>query len=516
MLPMSSGIIQGYYDDTFKPDEYMTRAELITVIDNLLMIESETDKYISDITSKDWYYNNIRKALYFGIIKGDGKEKVNPNSKVTREEAVVIIARAFQIELDDARFNSSYKDANKISEWARREYISFIRKQYIKGYEDNTIKPKRSITRAEILTIFNRIIKNISSSVSSAKITGDTLIKDRNAIINNVEFFGDVIIGEQVAKTIKFNNTIINGNLILYAPLDMETNMITVNGKIIKVYENKALSNSYYTNQEYGITFPIPDGASCYYDDTPDNEKDFSKKDIIVINTEKNDAYYYQSISDISKTTIKKLAYDSIFLKMSEGEIQKYPYELYADNVNSHLLIIKRDNVVYSILFLNVVSKNLIDNVISYLNFISGTKITNHNTVIYRNSKLALKFSYKNGYVGVDDSYNTNKVYSGDSIFKLFIQVNMITDINDYSVEQVKSLLRTFVKSDGKIVNEEVMTLNNHPAIQFEIDSDNDKIISLYVIIGNNLYNFIFKGESEKVELLGKDMFNTIINSMEF
>ena len=136
--------------------------------------------------------------------------------------------------------------------------------------------------------------------------------------------------------------------------------------------------------------------------------------------------------------------------------------------------------------------------------------------MIYRNAKLALKFNYKKGYVGVDDSYNTNQVYSGDSIFKMFIQVNMITDMSNYSVEQIKTLLKTFVKNDGTIINEEVMMINNHNAIQFEITSENQKIISLYVIIGNNLYNFIFKGEATKVDVLGKDIFQSIINSMEF
>lgn len=510
-----NGIINGYDDGTFKPDQNMTRAELITVIDNILKIESETNEYISDITSKDWYYSNIRKAMYFGIINGNGKGKINPNGKITREEAITVLARAFKIELEDVNFNSSFSDADAISSWARKEYISFIRKQFINGYSDNTVRPKKRMTRAELLVIIDRIIKNISPSVYSAKITGDTLIKDRDVILNNVEIFGNLIIGEQASKTVKLTNIIVNGNLILYAPIDLKTNTVAVNGETIKAYENKTTSDSYYINNEYGLTFPIPEGATTY-DDLIDTNKNLSKNDIIIIRVEKNDEYYYQTMQEVCNTVIKKLEYDSIFSKVSSGEVQKYPYELYMDDVDSQLLIIKRDNVVYSILFLNLVSQNIIDNVISNLEFIDGTQIPNHNNIIYRNSKLALKFSYKNGYVGVDDSYNTGKVYSGDSMFKMFIQVNMITDIDNYSVEQVKSLLKTYVKNDGKIIDEKVSQINNYQAIQFDIKSEEDEIISLYVIIGKNLYNFIFKGESNKMNLLGKDMFNQIVNSMEF
>ena len=364
-MQVNIGIINGYDDDTFQPDQYMTRAELVTVMDKLLGLESESDKYISDVTSKDWYDKYIRKAIFFGIIKGNEKGKINPNSKVTREEATVIIARAFHVELDNAYFNSSYKDANKISDWARKEMTAFIKKQYMNGYEDNTIKPKRSITRAEVLAIISRVVKNISTNMYATKMNGDTLIKDRNVIIKNVEFLDDLIVGEQAAKSIQFTNTIVNGNLILYAPIDMKTNTIAVNGKIIKAYENKENSGEYYINQKSGITFPVSNSVTVYDDSS--GEKNLSKKDIIVIHYDKKDNYYYETIEKISKEKIKDLGYASIFTKISNGEIQKNPYELYTDNLNSQLLIVKRDNVVYSFLFLNLVSNNVIDNLILVL-----------------------------------------------------------------------------------------------------------------------------------------------------
>ena len=101
-------------------------------------------------------------------------------------------------------------------------------------------------------------------------------------------------------------------------------------------------------------------------------------------------------------------------------------------------------------------------------------------------------------------------------MFKLFIQVNMITDIDDYSISEVKTLLRSLIKNDGKIVEENVFKINNHNAIEFHIESDEDKTISLYVIIGQNLYNFIFKGKSFEMDNIGNEMFSSIVNSMEF
>lgn len=509
------GIINGYEDNSFQPDHDMTRAELVTVMVKLLGLTTETDKYIPDTTSKDWYYSNMKKAIYFGIIQGDEHGNVNPNSNVTREEAIVMMARAFQLKIEEPFVNEKFEDDSTISEWARKEIMTFVKKQYIKGYEDHTIQPHKNITRAEIVTLLQRVMKNVIMTTYTPKINGNTLIKDRNISLNHVEIYGDLVIGEVAAPSFRFTDVVVVGNLVLYAPLDLTQESIAVNGDIIKAYENSAISSWYYTNENYGITFSIPDGAHSYTDEE-DSMIDYSQKDLIVVDVIKNDEYYLQSITNISKDELKKIRTDSIFIRKTGGEVQKYPYEVYMDNASTQLLIIKRDNIVYMIWLYNVVSDNMIDNVLSNITFTAGKEVPNHEKVIYRNAKLALKFTYKNGYVGVDDSYNTGNVYTGESLFKLFIQVNNITDIDQYSLDEVKSLLKSLMKSDGRVVKEEVKELNHHDAIQFEIVSENDKTISLYVIIGHNVYNFIFKGETEAMDAIGTDMFHSIVNSMEF
>ena len=78
------------------------------------------------------------------------------------------------------------------------------------------------------------------------------------------------------------------------------------------------------------------------------------------------------------------------------------------------------------------------------------------------------------------------------------------------------ALLRTLVTSDGTITKQETKKIMNYDAIMFNINSDEDEIISLYVIVGKNLYNFIFKGDKEYMNSIGEDMFEKIVNSMEF
>lgn len=509
-------VITGYENNRFMPDSYMTRAELVAITNRFLEIQSETDKYIPDVTRQDWFHSDVRKALSAGIIKGDANGYVRPNDYVTREEAAVIMCRAFYSEADGNVDTLSFKDNDSISSWSRADILTFVKKGYITGYPDGELKPKNNITRAEIITILERIIAgDIEAPMRDKKVNGNWIINQKNSQLRNVEFFGDLIIGETAGESLYLSNVVVNGNLVLYSPVDLQKNKVTVKGKIIKAYDKKIESTFHYTNSTYGVNFSLPTGAKVF-ETTEITSSVYDYDDVIIIDIKEDESYYFKDIHKISAEEIKSRKSDSIYKLIESDKFGFYPYEIYKDNANSSLLIIKRDNIVYSLLFINVVSDNILDNVISNIQFTNGERTLNYAEKIYRNSKLCLKFTYRDGYVGVDDSYNTGVIYSGDPFFKLFIQVNMITDIDEYSVEEVTALLKTLIKSDGTIVSQKISKISNHDAIFFEVDDGENKIISLYVIVGNNLYNFIFKGEKARVDSLGKEMFLDIVSSMEF
>ena len=509
-------VITGYENNRFMPDSYMTRAELVAIINRFLEIQSETDKYIPDVTRQDWFHSDVRKALSAGIIKGDTNGYVRPNDYVTREEAAVIMCRAFYSEADGNVDTLSFKDNDSISSWSRADILTFVKNGYITGYPDGELKPKNNITRAEIITILERIIAgDIEAPMRDKKVNGNWIINQKNSQLRNVEFFGDLIIGETAGESLYLSNVVVNGNLVLYSPVDLQKNKVTVKGKIIKAYDKKIESTFHYTNSTYGVNFSLPTGAKVF-ETTEITSSVYDYDDVIIIDIKEDESYYFKDIHKISAEEIKSRKSDSIYKLIESDKFGFYPYEIYKDNANSSLLIIKRDNIVYSLLFINVVSDNILDNVISNIQFTNGERTLNYAEKIYRNSKLCLKFTYRDGYVGVDDSYNTGAIYIGDPFFKLFIQVNMITDIDEYSVEEVTALLKTLIKSDGTIVSQKISKISNHDAIFFEVDDGENKIISLYVIVGNNLYNFIFKGEKSRVDSLGKEMFLDIVSSMEF
>lgn len=504
-------IVNGYSDGTFKPNNEMTRAEFIAVVNRMLGLKNESSRYIPDISRQDWYYADVRKAVEAGILKGDDAGYIRPNDTITREEAVVVLARAFKIA-DAVGIDISYSDRSEISDWAKTNVYTFVRYGYLNGYDDNIIRPKSPITRAEALTIIKRIIPNIlTENIYKGIIQGNTLLYENNIVLNQVVIRGNLIIKEDIIDTLKINNVEVKGNLIIQKQ-NKNISKIIVGGKIVETYAKEVETDNQYINKEYGISFAIPSTATVV-ESNKQEKIDFDKEDIIEINILKDDKYYVENILTLANEQVKQ--YANLFRQKEVGSVKSAEYVLYDDNDNSQMIIIKRENVLYVLAFFNLVSENIVDNILATVELLPTDQITDYNQVMYNNKALSLKFWYKEFYVLVDDSYNTGIRNESDAFFKLFIQVNTVTDMEQYSLREVKELLKSLARNDGDIVKTEELKIINNDAIKFVIKDENRTTDSLYIVVGNNLYNLIFTGETDAMNEVGMELFRKIINTIE-
>ncbi len=505
-------IVTGYDDNTFKPDDCMTRAEFITVINKILGSEAESAKYIPDISRDDWYYHEIRKAVKLGIVQGDEQGYIYPNAPITREEAVVILGRAFKIK-NAYTIKTSSTDAYAISKWARGEFYAAVNYGYISGYEDQTLRPQGTITRAEVVTIISRIIPNILKiDVYSGDIHGNTLIYDDNVVLNNATITGSLFVSDAAIGTLKAKNVIVERDLIVGNKNHTALRDVKVTGDVYE-FTTGVEELITYQNDEFGIRFTIPESVTMNL--ASDEKINYRANDLIVVDIEQNDEFYLKSIETLARTRANK--YDNLYAVKETGTKNGKKYILYCDAKNQNMLVIKRENVVYEIRFFNIKSDNLVDNVLATLEFFETEKVKDAVNKTYKNSKLGLKFVYKDKYVVVDDSYNTGIVNEEKGFFKLFIQVNTIIDIHNYNVSEITYMLSMIASNDGEILESSTSKIFNNTAVKFKILSEDGKIIdSLYIIIGNNLYNLIFTGNEAEMNEVGEGIFNDIINSLEF
>lgn len=153
---IDAGVINGYEDDTFRPNNNMTRAEFATVLSKLLDDPSvPTDHRYTDVPESAWYFDAVQKLCTLQIISED--EKFNPQNNITREQVMVMLARATRLTATDTSVVNKFSDANTISDYALDAVAAFVENGYTNGYQDGTIRPKNNITRAECVKLIDSL-----------------------------------------------------------------------------------------------------------------------------------------------------------------------------------------------------------------------------------------------------------------------------------------------------------------------------------------------------------------------
>ena len=153
--------IVGYPDKTVRPQNGITRAEVATIFFRLLTDEtrdanSTKSNSYSDVAAGAWYNHAVSTLSAMGIVKGDSDGKFNPNAPITRAEFAAIAARF------DDKANTTTADFSDIaSHWAKNEISAASNNGWINGYPDGTFRPDNKITRAEAMTLVNRVLKRL-------------------------------------------------------------------------------------------------------------------------------------------------------------------------------------------------------------------------------------------------------------------------------------------------------------------------------------------------------------------
>ena len=148
--------INGYPDGTFKPDNPVTRAEFVQILYNVLpdrAVAEETDHTFTDVSEGDWYYESVMALLQLGIV-AEG-ETFEPESYITRQDAMTMIGRAFYVRSVDSTAVEGFADYSEISDYALDYVAGLVEQGLVGGYEDNTIRPLAQITRAESVKILD-------------------------------------------------------------------------------------------------------------------------------------------------------------------------------------------------------------------------------------------------------------------------------------------------------------------------------------------------------------------------
>ena len=181
------GIIQGS-NGQFDPNGQLTCAQLATILAKLLKLPAAKDAGFTDNTADAWYYDAINRCAAAGILNGNGDGTVTPEAPITRERAMVMLARALGIEPIRKPDLTKYTDAAQVSAYAQGYVAALIEAGIVGGVTADELAPQANINRASTVTILDRAISTYADKAgATVKADGKGLVL---VVAENVKITG--------------------------------------------------------------------------------------------------------------------------------------------------------------------------------------------------------------------------------------------------------------------------------------------------------------------------------------
>ena len=158
--PTHIGYINGYPDGSVKPDGEITREEMTAILYRIVNHDYEkpfvaTGEAFSDVSMERWSAHDIEYMSDKNIVYGYPDGEFKPENNLTRAEFAALICRF--AKLKNADKENIFPDLDK-THWAYENILSINASGLMQGYEDGTYRPENQITRAEVMTVINKLL----------------------------------------------------------------------------------------------------------------------------------------------------------------------------------------------------------------------------------------------------------------------------------------------------------------------------------------------------------------------
>ncbi len=146
--------IKGDGDGFFRPEDSLTRAEFVTIINKMYDYTVEAENVFSDVSANDWFLNDVLRAVQAGYIKGMGDGTFKPQNKVTREEVCVMLDRI----LGSERLPFVVEISDTVSDWAKDSVEKLISNRLFVLEGGGKFRATQPITRSEVCVALEKCI----------------------------------------------------------------------------------------------------------------------------------------------------------------------------------------------------------------------------------------------------------------------------------------------------------------------------------------------------------------------
>jgi hypothetical protein len=159
------GVMKGYEDHTFRPNEEVTRTQFASMIVRALGLQSmgSTLKFEDQSAIPSWAAGDVAAAVDTGILRGyevNGKMFFEPSEKITRAEMSVMLANALKAKTHkQTNKEGNFADLASIPQWAQASVKAGVEAGILGGFADHTFRPENNATRAEAAATIYKLLE---------------------------------------------------------------------------------------------------------------------------------------------------------------------------------------------------------------------------------------------------------------------------------------------------------------------------------------------------------------------
>lgn len=193
----------------------LTRAQMAAIVSRAFgAAKSASLKDYRDMLPDAWYYNDMGRAVQMKAFQGAGG-LLHPDDPITREEAFVVLARAFALTDGRSASLSDFSDNGAVSSWASGSLSALVENGYVNG-ANGRLNPKNNITRAEFAKIITDMAASYadSSSIANQTVDGNLIVRADGASLSGVTVNGDLIIADGGDK-VSLDGVKVTGRIVI-------------------------------------------------------------------------------------------------------------------------------------------------------------------------------------------------------------------------------------------------------------------------------------------------------------
>lgn len=159
---LEKGDLKGFQDGSVKPNQPITRAEFMALVNRSFGFTAESKISFTDVASANWAYSEVAKAVAAGYIQGYDN-RIRPGDPINRQEAAVVAAKLLGLAEGNINELQAFSDAGSIAQWGKASVAAAVKAGVLKGYPNGTFAPGQALTRAESLTLIDNAAAQLSA-----------------------------------------------------------------------------------------------------------------------------------------------------------------------------------------------------------------------------------------------------------------------------------------------------------------------------------------------------------------